>query len=70
MIAYDPSRDHAIMQALQPPLKTPLKTCRSCPHRPGAGTKWPIAAPACYYGLAGDIVQAIAPHSEADPIGI
>lgn len=26
--------------------------------------------PAAYYGLAGDVVRTIAPHSEADPVAI
>ena len=25
---------------------------------------------AAYYGLAGDVVRAIAPHSEADPLAL
>jgi len=30
---------------------------------------WPEPpAPDAYYGLAGDIVGAIAPHTEADPV--
>ncbi len=32
---------------------------------------WPEPpAPAAYYGLAGDIVSAIAPHTEADPVAV
>ncbi|PZS29322.1 MAG: hypothetical protein DLM61_13130, partial [Pseudonocardiales bacterium] len=32
---------------------------------------WPDRpAPAAYHGLAGEIVQAIAPHTEADPVAI
>ena len=32
---------------------------------------WPLAPdPAAYHGLAGEIVQAIAPHTEADPVAI
>ena len=31
---------------------------------------WPDPpAPEAYYGLAGDVVRAIEPHSEADPVG-
>jgi hypothetical protein len=32
--------------------------------------EWPKLDPAAYHGLAGDIVQAIAPHTEADPVAI
>ena len=32
---------------------------------------WPEPpAPAAYHGLAGEIVQAIAPHTEADPVAV
>ena len=31
---------------------------------------WPVMDPAAFCGLAGDIVNAIGPHSEADPIAI
>ena len=32
---------------------------------------WPEPpAPDAYYGLAGDIVGAIAPHTEADPVAV
>ena len=31
---------------------------------------WPEMDPAAFYGLAGDVVGAIEPHSEADPNGI
>src|SRR5271167_4233565 len=32
---------------------------------------WPEPpAPDAYYGLAGEIVQAIAPHTEADPVAV
>jgi hypothetical protein len=31
---------------------------------------WPKMDPAAYHGLAGDVVKAIEPHSEADPNGI
>jgi hypothetical protein len=36
-----------------------------------ADNEWPKPpAEAAYYGLAGDIVKAIAPHTEADPVGL
>lgn len=31
---------------------------------------WPVLEPAARYGLAGEIVAAIDPHSEADPVGV
>jgi DNA primase len=31
---------------------------------------WPLLDGAAYYGLAGDVVKTIEPHSESDPIGI
>ena len=31
---------------------------------------WPKASPAMFYGLAGDIMRAIEPHTEADPVAI
>ena len=31
---------------------------------------WPTLAPEALYGVAGQIVEAIAPHSEADPVAI
>jgi hypothetical protein len=31
---------------------------------------WPELAPEAFYGLAGDYVQAIAPHSESDPAAL
>jgi hypothetical protein len=31
---------------------------------------WPIMDDAAYYGLAGEIVRTIDPHSEADPVAL
>ena len=31
---------------------------------------WPAMDEAAYYGLAGDVVKTIAPHTEADPVAI
>jgi len=33
-------------------------------------TTWPTIDNAAYYGLAGDIVRTIAPHTEADPVAL
>ncbi len=35
-----------------------------------AGPQWPILDPAALYGLAGDIVRVIAPHTEGDPVAL
>lgn len=32
--------------------------------------RWPVIDPAAFYGLAGDLVKTIEPHSEADPIAL
>jgi hypothetical protein len=47
------------------------------PHKSNGATpigptveEWPTMEPAAYYGLAGDIVRTIEPHSEADPVSI
>jgi hypothetical protein len=31
---------------------------------------WPVIDPAAFYGLAGDVVHTIEPHSEADPVAL
>ena len=31
---------------------------------------WPVMDQAAYHGLAGDVVRAIEPHTEADPVAI
>lgn len=35
-----------------------------------AEPEWPTMDEAAYYGLAGDVVSAVAPHSEADPVAL
>jgi hypothetical protein len=37
---------------------------------PASVPPWPTLDAAAYYGLAGNIVQAIAPHTEGDPVAI
>ncbi len=32
--------------------------------------RWPKPQPLAFYGLAGDIVRALEPHTEADPMGV
>jgi hypothetical protein len=36
----------------------------------GSGEKWPTMDEAAYYGLAGDFVRTLEPHTEADPAGL
>jgi hypothetical protein len=31
---------------------------------------WPVMAGAAYHGIAGDVVETISPHSEADPVAL
>jgi hypothetical protein len=40
------------------------------PDLSGDKPPWPVIAQDAYHGLAGDIVRAIEPHTEADPIAI
>jgi hypothetical protein len=35
-----------------------------------AESAWPVIHEAAYYGLAGEVVRSIEPHSEADPVAI
>lgn len=35
-----------------------------------AGDQWPVIDDAAFYGLVGDVVSTIAPHTEADPVAI
>src|SRR5207247_2378675 len=51
------------------PSRTPVIAAGVEPPDPEIRT-WPEPAPAVYYGLAGEIVGAIAPHSEADPVAL
>ena len=32
--------------------------------------RWPVMDDAAYYGVVGDIIRTIAPHTEADPVAI
>lgn len=38
--------------------------------RPTPAPAWPALDEAAYYGLAGEIVKAIEPHTEADPVAV
>jgi hypothetical protein len=59
-------------EALYPEHLLRAKTAREPWSEPaGAETDaWPTLAPEAYQGLAGRIVESIAPHSEADPVAI
>src|SRR5262249_30140566 len=37
---------------------------------PGASLQWPQMHPEAFYGLAGEIVKTIEPHSESDPVAL
>jgi hypothetical protein len=39
-------------------------------NRPQTTGGWPVLEPAALYGLAGEIVRVLEPHSEADPAGL
>lgn len=55
-----------------PPLSLPTASGRTdAPASPANDAPWPEPlAAAAYHGLAGDIVQALAPHTEADPAAL
>src|SRR5262245_59441683 len=38
------------------------------PNKPTAN--WPIMQPAAYHGLAGEVVAALSPHTESDPVAL
>ncbi len=38
--------------------------------RPGMVDAWPAVAPEAFHGLAGDLVRALEPHTEADPVAL
>jgi len=50
---------------------TPSQTAApAAPQDAPEATPWPTLDPAALHGLAGRVVETIAPHSEADPVGI
>jgi hypothetical protein len=54
-----------------PDLAAALRKARGEPEpEGGADDAWPSFDEAAYYGLAGDVVRAIEPHSEADPAAL
>ena len=40
------------------------------PPEESTGTVWPVLSPDALYGLAGDVVRTIGPHTEADPAAL
>jgi hypothetical protein len=34
------------------------------------GPRWPVLGEEAYHGLAGEVVRALLPHTEADPVGM
>src|SRR5262249_4041571 len=39
-------------------------------YREPSGEPWPTIDKAAYFGVAGDIVQTLLPHTEADPVAL
>lgn len=61
----------------RPGWRKPSATPRAAPHREeGAGlaaeqfAQWPELDPAALYGIAGDVVRTLDPHTESDPAAI
>jgi hypothetical protein len=54
-------------EGLEPEIADELAGIRPVEQKPNA---WPTMAQDAYYGLAGDIVRTIEPHSEADPVAL
>lgn len=52
-------------------MRAPLTVVSENGTVPGAGPhKWPVLNKDAYHGLVGDMVRAMEPHSEADPVAI
>jgi hypothetical protein len=49
---------------------TPSQAAPAAPQDAPEATPWPTLDPAALHGLAGRVVETIAPHSEADPVGL
>jgi hypothetical protein len=49
----------------------PRSDTGAAPAGDSAGPEWPNAMdPSAYYGIAGEIVKAVEPHTESDPVGL
>ncbi len=59
---------YADLDATIPSLGEDTHTSREAPRHDGPS--WPILDEAARYGLAGDVVRTIEPHSEADPVAV
>ena len=56
---------------MHPDLAAALNKARGNePESSAAEDAWPIIDSGAYYGLAGEVVRAIEPHTEADPVAI
>ena len=51
-------------------LAAALKRAKTGPAEPEQNDTWPTIDDAAYYGLTGDVVRTIEPHTEADPVAI
>ncbi len=61
------------LSALAPAALPPLPSLAPAPTREpwtAPATPWPTLRDDAYYGLAGEIVRAIEPHTEADPVAV
>jgi sulfur relay (sulfurtransferase) DsrF/TusC family protein len=52
------------------PAWEPERTLLSFPTSEAASRSWPTLDPAALHGLAGDVVRAIEPHTEGDPVAV
>lgn len=58
-------------QGFGDPRATATRSASREQSRPGAGDPaWPVLDDAALYGIAGDVVRAIEPHTESDPVAI
>ena len=69
-----PSEDYRPTDFKQESVKNSMKPNSATVAGPGvfpaAETDWPEASPFMFHGLAGDIVRAVGPHTEADPVAL
>ncbi len=65
--AWEPAGNGAHPGANRPNGPTPFVNCVSFVSEP---SPWPVLKDEALYGLAGDIVRAADPHTEADPVAV
>lgn len=57
-------------ERMGPPLDYAIPAVPAAAPRPATDDPWPTMPDAAYHGVAGSIVKAVAPHTEADPVGL